>query len=432
MKNTKAAKLIIFAIVSIDLLGFAIVLPLLPRYGEFYNASPIALGLLMACFSIMQFMFAPLWGRISDRIGRRPILLLGLAGSTFFYGVFGWISTLSPNEPVLGQLPLTWLFLSRIGAGIAGATIPTAQAFISDVTTKAQRGQGMALIGAAFGVGFTFGPIIGAGFVSTDPAANPSEWPGYVASMISGLALITAIFKLPESLNPESRPAAAHWLSVRDLNAAVKQPSILLLLTTIFVATFAFAQFETTLPYMTKLIGLSDRHNFYLFAYIGLLLTLFQGGLVRRMIPKLGEYKTGIYGAICLAVGLVLVGLVAPRGSFSLLMIVLPVSVLGFAGITPALQAMLSLGAKDTEQGEILGLGQSMSALARICGPIVGYGLLHLELTLWPYWAGAALMIVVAFMIGRLKSSELVSDSKEDSEPEVQPEPVLASDADAV
>lgn len=277
MNNHRIAKLIIFAIVSIDLLGFAIVLPLLPRYGSYYQASPMTLGLLMACFSMMQFLFAPLWGRISDRVGRRPILLLGLVGSTFFYGVFGWISTLDANEKVLGLLPLAWLFLSRIGAGIAGATIPTAQAFIADVTTREQRGQGMALIGAAFGLGFTFGPLIGAAFVSSDPGAPPSSGPGFVASGISGLALLIAIFKLPESLNKESRPASAHWLNLRDLSHAARKPRVLSLLSTMFLATFAFAMFETTLPHMTDLIGLSQRHNFYIFAYIGLLLALFQG-----------------------------------------------------------------------------------------------------------------------------------------------------------
>ena len=405
MNNHRSAKLIIFAVVSIDLLGFAIVLPLLPRYGAYYQASEISLGLLMACFSAMQFLFAPLWGRISDRVGRRPVLLLGLAGSTFFYGVFGWISTLEADQLVLGQLPLTWLFLSRMGAGVCGATIPTAQAFMSDVTSKEQRGQGMALIGAAFGIGFTFGPLIGAAFVSGNPEAHPSEWPGYVASIISGLAFLFAVFELPESLRPDSRPAAAHWLRPRDLQAAFRQPDILLLLLTIFVATFAFAQFETTLPYMTKLFKFSDRHNFYLFAYIGFLLTLFQGGLVRRMIPRLGVYRTGKYGALCLALGLVLVGIVAPYRSFSLLLAVLPVSILGFAGITPALQAMLSLGARETEQGEILGLGQSMSALARICGPVVGYGLLHMGLTLWPYWMGAVLMVLVAGLLTRLRAT---------------------------
>ncbi|TWT59965.1 MFS transporter [Rubinisphaera italica] len=436
MNRNKFAQLIIFVIVAIDLLGFAIILPLMPRYGDFYNANAMTLGFLMACFSTMQFIFAPIWGRISDRIGRRPVLLVGLVGSTFFYGVFGWISTFQADQLFLGLAPLTWLFLSRIGAGISGATLSTAQAFISDSTTKAERGKGMALIGAAFGVGFTFGPLIGAPFVGTDAAAPPSAWPGYIASMISGTALLIAIFKLPESLHKGSKPASSHWLNLSELRTAISQPTVMPLLATIFIATLAFAQFEMTLPYMTKLIGLSDRDNFYIFAYIGFLLTIFQGGLIRRMIPKLGEFRTGIFGAVCLSAGLLLIAWVASdlssnshvnpahstisavaqdpvaleqmekegRSLFPILMMVLPVSVLGFAAVTPALQAMLSLGASDSDQGEVLGVGQSMSALARIGGPIAGYGMLELGYPLMPYISGAVLMIVVALLLARLKN----------------------------
>ncbi|MCA8986605.1 MAG: MFS transporter [Planctomycetaceae bacterium] len=412
MTRKQFSQLIIFLIVAIDLLGFAIVLPLLPRYGLYYHASEITLGLLMSCFSAMQFLFAPLWGRISDRIGRRPVLLIGLFGSTFFYGIFGWISTFSAEETFLGYSALTWLFLSRMGAGISGATISTAQAYISDTTTREERGKGMALIGAAFGIGFTFGPLIGAPFVSDDPTAAPGHWPGLIASCISGVAFLLAVARLPESLNENSKPAERRWLSLRDAKLVYQHPTIAPLLVTIFIATFAFAQFEMTLPYMTKLIGLSDRHNFYIFAYIGLLLTLFQGGLVRRLIPKLGVYRVGIMGAVCLSVGLLLISWVAnsgsftsDSGSFTRLMVVLPVSVLGFSAITPSLQAMLSLGAGDTDQGEVLGIGQSMSALARICGPIAGYGLLELGYNLMPYLSGAVLMLVTAGMLNWIQRS---------------------------
>ncbi len=149
----RGSLLVIFLTVFIDLLGFAMVLPLLPLYGEQFHASDATLGLLMASFSAMQFLFAPLWGRLSDRIGRRPVLLLGLAGSIVFYTLFG-VATVMES--------LTGLFLTRIGAGIAGATISTAQAYIADTTSLQNRTKGMALIGAAFGLGFTFGPLLGA------------------------------------------------------------------------------------------------------------------------------------------------------------------------------------------------------------------------------------------------------------------------------
>ena len=176
--ENKATLFFVFATVFIDLLGFGIVLPLLPRYGALFNASGTQLGMLMASFSAMQFIFAPMWGVWSDRIGRRPILLLGLAGSTISYGLFGFVSAQGRDALILGFSPLIWMYITRIGAGIAGATISTAQAVIADCTGVEGRGKGMALIGAAFGIGFTFGPLIGAVSVSNDAAValNDSQW----------------------------------------------------------------------------------------------------------------------------------------------------------------------------------------------------------------------------------------------------------------
>ncbi|NQT38905.1 MAG: MFS transporter, partial [Planctomycetes bacterium] len=157
--SRRTALLLVFATVCIDLLGFGLVLPLLPIYGRELTVgfSPESkgwiLGLLMSCFSVMQFLFAPFWGRFSDRLGRRPVLLVSLAGSTFFYALFGLASQWHS---------LAWMFVARIGAGIACASIPTAQAYIADVTPPEKRTHGMALIGAAFGLGFTLGPLIGA------------------------------------------------------------------------------------------------------------------------------------------------------------------------------------------------------------------------------------------------------------------------------
>lgn len=243
---------IVFVTVFIDLLGFAIVLPLLPRYGEYFHANGAVLGLLMASFSAMQFIFSPIWGRVSDHVGRRPILILGLAGSTASYAVFGIASSLEAGSRMLGLAPLTWLFIARIGAGIAGATISTAQAYIADRTSPQQRARGMALIGAAFGIGFTFGPLIGAACVSSDPTAPPSPAAGYVASALSGIALLWAITMLPESLRPGSTPSRGGWFLLSNLRTAIERPSIGLILTSMFFTTFAFAQFETTLALLAK------------------------------------------------------------------------------------------------------------------------------------------------------------------------------------
>ncbi len=418
MSDKKSPKLIIFLIVCIDLLGFGIVLPLLPYYGVYYDASKIEIGLLMASYSAMQFLFAPIWGRISDRIGRRPILLLGLTGSTTCYALFGWISQHPAEAVIAGLSPLAWLFISRLGAGVAGATISTANAYISDITSTTERGKGMALIGAAFGIGFTFGPLIGAPFVSDNPLDPPSSWPGYVAAIISGLALLLAIVRLPESLHKDSAPAGKNWLNLRELRIAISQPAVLLTLVTIFVATFTFAQFETTLPLFIKELGFSPRSNFYVFAYIGFILALFQGGLIRRLIPRLGEYVMGIAGAILLAVGLLLIGAVADQKSFALIMLVLPVSVLGFSAVSPSLQAMLSLGSSASDQGSVLGVGQSMSSLARIFGPVVGYWLFAFDDIQLPYWVGAGLMFFTAILISRINIPETKRTSQTETSTE--------------
>lgn len=415
-KGRKAGLFLIFVTVFIDLLGFGIVLPLLPRYGEHFEAGGATLGLLMASFSAMQFLFAPAWGRISDRIGRRPILILGLVGSTFFYAMFGFATSLGKTGMFLGIDALAWLFITRIGAGIAGATIPTAQAYIADITGPKERGKGMALIGAAFGIGFTFGPLIGAAFVSAEAGATPSAAPGYVASVLSGIAALLSIFILPESLQQktsESLTRKHHWFDVASFQHALAKPRIGLILLTIFLTTFAFAQFESTLSLLTQELGFAARSNFFIFAYIGLILTLSQGILVRRLIPKLGEYRMGLIGIVLMVVGLLLIGVAGNSGSYTLLYTVLPISVIGFSATTPSLQSLLSLNTSDDEQGGILGVGQSISALARILGPLAGIilfkgtsnGLISGGITL-PYWAGAGIMVLGLLLMSGLKSPQ--------------------------
>lgn len=410
----KAGLSLIFVTVFIDLLGFGIVLPLLPRYAEHFEASGGTLGLLMASFSAMQFLFAPIWGRISDRVGRRPILILGLVGSTCFYGMFGFATSLGKEGVFLGIGALSWLFITRIGAGIAGATIPTAQAYIADITGPKERGKGMALIGAAFGIGFTFGPLIGAAFVSAETGATPSAAPGYVACVLSGIAALLSIFLLPESLNKETANSLTkrlHWFDVSSFRHALSRPRIGLILLTSFLTTFAFAQFESTLSLLTQELGFAARSNFFIFAYIGLILTLSQGILVRRLIPKLGEYRMGLAGIILMVLGLLLIGVAGNSGSYTLLYAVLPISVIGFSATTPSLQSLLSLNTSDDQQGGVLGVGQSISALARILGPLAGIvlfkgtqnGFIPGSITA-PYWFGAVIMVLGLILMSALKT----------------------------
>lgn len=364
----------IFAVVFIDLLGFGIVLPLLPRYGEYYEAQGWVLGLLVASFSAMQFFFAPAWGRLSDRIGRRPVLLVGLAGSIFSYGLFGWASSIERDATWLGLGPLTWLFISRIGAGIAGATISTAHAYISDVTRAENRAKGMALIGLAFGCGFTFGPILGSLFVSDNATAAPSPYPGYLGAALSALAFLAALFLLRE---PERHKARADRGSALGRFAMLNHPARLALFLQIFVTTGAFAMFESTVSLLSQRLGYSDQENFYLFAFIGVTLMLAQGLLVRSLASRLREHRMAPIGIFIMAVALALIAtLESLTGQVDIvLFLALGLCVVGFAFVTPALQTLLSFSADRANQGAVLGLGQSANALSRIVGPVVGISL---------------------------------------------------------
>ncbi len=418
-KSSRTPLLIIFITVFIDLLGFGIVLPILPRYAEHFHVGKMVLGLLMASFSAMQFVFAPIWGRISDRVGRRPILILGLAGSAIFYTLFGYATSLGVEGRLLGLEVVPWLFICRIGAGIAGATIPTAQAYIADVTGPQERARGMALIGAAFGIGFCFGPLLGAAFLPTMPAQEPAQAsvlaapdapftdpnppsavPGYLAGGLSGLAMLSAIFLLPESVQPGTRAEERHWLDLSSLKEATARPEIGLILLTVFLTTIAFGQFETTLALLTKELGLPDRKNYLVFAYIGFILALSQGMLVRRLLPKVGELVMSRAGTALMTGGLVLIGISAVAQSKPLLYAVVPIAVVGFSAVTPSLQSLLSRHSAATQQGGILGLGQSISALARILGPAMGIPLNGIDVAL-PYWVGAAIMALsIALTLG--------------------------------
>ena len=403
MSGPKLPLLIIFITVFIDLLGFGIVLPLLPRYAKVYHATPLQLGLLISSFSAMQFLFAPLWGRISDRVGRRPILLLGLLGSTLSYALFSYVSHFEAGTLWLGLDILGWFFVSRIGAGISGATIPTAQAYIADSTGPQDRGKGMALIGVAFGIGFVFGPLIGAISLRLN---NAPDWrPGAVAAALSGLAFVFALVKLPESLRPGAQSAVRERGGLQGFSRVLARKELVLIMAAMFLTTLAFAQLESTLSLLTETMGMQDQSNYMVFAYLGMVLLISQGGFVRRTLPKWGEYRMAVFGAAMMTVGLPLVGLAGWSLSTPELYAFLPLSVIGFSALNPSLQSSLSLRTSDHEQGEVLGYGQSASAMARILGPLSGnylFGFSHV----YPYVAGGLLMgigLLCVWMTGRGK-----------------------------
>jgi MFS family permease len=424
--SNRSALLIVFVVVFIDLLGFGIVLPLLPRFGETYVEALIpggrenrlggaVLGLLMSSFSLMQFVFAPVWGRISDRVGRRPILLIGLVGSVIFYALFGYASSLPEASAALA---LTLLFVARGGAGIAGATIATAQAVIADCTPPDKRRHGMALIGAAFGIGFTFGPLLGFGALKL--FSQDHGVVGYTAAVLSFVALLLGLRLLPETRRFEAEPPLdRRWLNWSALRVALATTAIAPVILTFFLATLGFGAFEVTLALLLKdALGFSEDDSFLVFAYIGFILLLAQGVLYRRLARRFTEPTFIALGIVLMAIGVASLGsvswlavasqsgdMVMERGALmTLLFVSLATAVVGFAFLTPSAQALVSRRTAATQQGEILGVNQSASALARILGPIFGLTLYKLtDSHLLPYAFGAALLLLMLPLMPRIR-----------------------------
>jgi MFS transporter, DHA1 family, tetracycline resistance protein len=376
----KPSLLIIFLTVFIDLIGFGIVLPLLPLYSKNFGASGFMIGLIMASYSLMQFVFAPSWGRLSDRIGRRPVLLVSTAGAAFSYAVFAMGSGLDAQH---GSLALLILLGSRLVAGICGANITVAQAYIADITPPQDRSRRMGLIGMAFGLGFIFGPALGGVSLKFFGHAGP----GWVAASLCATNFFLAFALLPESRKPASeqairRPRLTQWLHT------MRQPKIGLLVGLFFLATFCFTCFETTL-------GLLISRNFhldpqkpndaeiigYLFAYCGIVGAAVQGGAIGRLVRKMGE-------PALITVSLILVTVSMAPLPFLLswpgVLAALGVLAIGSSLTRPPVFGMISILTSEHEQGATLGVAQSFGSLARIVGPVFAASLFDVRPAL-PY-----------------------------------------------
>ncbi len=383
----KPSVLVIFLTVFIDLVGFGIVLLQLPLYAESYHANGFELGLLMASFSAMQFLFAPWWGHLSDRMGRRPVLLVSIAGSVVAYA---WFALATRFE---GATALWMIIASRVFAGFCGANITVAQAYIADISPPEQRSKRMGLIGMAFGLGFIFGPWIG----GQSAIWFGSGGPGWVASALCAADLVLAFFILPESWTPSAAPVARR-ARLAQWRHTLQHPTIRLLITIFFLATFCFTCFELTLGLIIcRNFGLdlengddmkiAQKIAGTLFMYSGIVGALVQGGPIGRLVKKFGERKLIVASLFVTALSLALVPLthgdIHRTGALSwhvlfsesgsawwALLGVLALLAIGTGLTRPPLFGLISLLAPANEQGATIGIAQSAGSLARIAGPM--------------------------------------------------------------
>jgi multidrug resistance protein len=376
---------VIFLTVFIDLLGFGIIIPLLPFYAESYGASAFTVGLLGTSYSLMQFLFSPVWGRLSDRIGRRPIILIGLAGSCASYLVLAVAESLA------------LIFLARIVGGIAGANIPTAQAYIADVTTPENRARGMGLVGAAFGLGFIFGPALGGILSHLGPAA-----PMWSASALCGANLVAAFFLLPESRH--AGPERTTLGRLEAFRRATRDRRLILLLALYFIVTAAFSGFEATFAlFSERRFGFTVATIGYLFAFIGGTLALVQGMLVGRVVNRIGEARLIPIAISIIGIG---IGLVPFAWSVPTLLGAVGTLAVGMGFNGPALSSMVSRLTHADDQGGMLGLASSLASLGRVVGPAWGGFLFDSLGMTTPYLSAAAIMFAaVAIAVAALHSA---------------------------
>ena len=351
MPATRSRLGVIFLTVLIDLIGFGIIIPILPYYAGRLGAGGFGLGALMGVYSLMQFLATALLGRTSDRVGRRPILLATMICNALGYTLFA-----AAHSYVV-------LFIARVVSGFAGGNISAAQAYIADITTPAERSRGMGVIGAAFGLGFIIGPAIG-GLSShyLGPAA-----PGLVAAALSLINFVSAYIILPESLREEHRTVRETW-DFSHIGGALRNPRLGPLMIAWAIAPFAFAGYSVALPLWAGVVfGWHEQQLGWLFTVIGATAALVQGYLFGKLAARTGDRALLIAGGFGMALG---IGVIPWIGTTPVLYGWTVVLAFANSIFGPAASGLVSIFADPTEQGTVLGAAQALSALGRLLGPI--------------------------------------------------------------
>ncbi len=364
----------VFLTVLLDLVGFGMILPILPFYALEFDVPPARIGLLFSAYSLAQLVCAPVLGRISDRLGRRPVLLASIAGNALAYLLFA----------AAGDF--TTLLLARTLAGLT-ANYGVAQAYVADSTEGAERSRAMGMVGAAFGLGFVLGPALGGMLAPLGAAAVP-----LAAAGLAAVNFLCAFLWLPESLPKEVRGAARErpWLSAQGFKHLAADRPLLGILALFFLVVFCFSLMEVTLPlFCNAHFGFSRAETSWLFAYIGVVLVAVQGGLVGRLVRRFGERRLILGGIALMAVGLVLLPWTPAA---SLLTVTTALLAIGSALHNPSIMGLLSRLTDARAQGGTIGLSRSCSALARTLGPTTGTWIFGAFGAPWPFWTAGALM----------------------------------------
>jgi DHA1 family tetracycline resistance protein-like MFS transporter len=370
---------VVYLAVFLDLMGFGIILPNLPFYAEHFGATGLWIGAILTAYSAAQFVGALYLGRLSDRIGRRPVLLASLIGSAVSLMVTGLATS------------LPFLLVSRLLAGGFGGSITTAQAYIADVTTPQDRTKYMGMLGASIGMGFIFGPAIGG-------ALSPYGFStaAFVAAGLAATNFVLGLFVLPETRQFGKTSSARSRLDVASLADALRHPSVGRILISTFLATFAFVGMEATFALLGQNRFQLDAGGLgYVFAFVGCVVAIVQGGLIGRLNARYGERTLASAGALLMAVALLAIPLVP---GLAAAMVVLGALAVGQGLLTPTLSSLLSLESDADERGGTLGLGQSLSAGARAIGPLAAGWLFDRSMAL-PYVLSALLLVVTAWLI---------------------------------
>lgn len=388
MRPRRSASMLIFLIVFLDLLGVGLIVPLTPFIVEKFSSTGTAVAMLTMCYSAAQFVATPVLGALSDRFGRRPVLLVSLFGSSVGYVIFA----------TAGALPL--LYVARVIDGFSGGNISTAQAYIADVTPKKDRAKAYGLIGAAFGLGFTLGPAFSALLTQRTGMLMAPVW---AAAGLSLVTMLLVALRLPETLPPAARTSGP--LTARELNPATvliraaRLPTVAAMLSAVFAAAFAHAELRASLGVLLRdKFQFTESHVGQVFTFIGFVAILVQGGLVRRLSPKIGDRRAVLFGLPVAVAGYALIPLV-PAGQWGWLLGALALMGLGAGVATPSLTGILSRAAPPGEEGRVMGASQAVSALALVFGPILA-GPLYDEVGKgWPFWSAAGVVLIALLVV---------------------------------